>query len=111
MSSRLTARSRERVNVNSWRAAGGAIGPALLMIGLTTTPASSASLLLNLEGLATMMIAWIAFRENVDRRLLVGAAAILLGAVSLSWQGGPERVGFGALANPGRVSRGVSTTI
>lgn len=80
---------------------GGAIGPALLMIGLTTTPASSASLLLNLEGLATMLIAWIAFRENVDRRLLVGAAAILLGAVSLSWQGGPEGIGFGALAIAG----------
>jgi drug/metabolite transporter (DMT)-like permease len=45
-----------------------------------------------------MLIAWIAFRENVDRGLLVGAAAILTGALSLSWQGGPEGVGFGALA-------------
>jgi len=45
----------------------------LLMIGLTTTPASSAALLLNLEGLATMALAWIVFKENVDRRLLVGA--------------------------------------
>src|SRR5690348_6983479 len=31
---------------------GGVIGPVLLMIGLTSTPASSASLLLNLEALA-----------------------------------------------------------
>ena len=31
---------------------GGAIGPVLLMIGLTTTPASSTALLLNLESLA-----------------------------------------------------------
>src|SRR5262249_11974821 len=69
--------------------AGGVIGPALLMLGLTTTPASSASLLLNMEGLATMLIAWVAFRESVDRQLLVGAAAILAGAVLLSWQGGP----------------------
>src|SRR5215469_4577259 len=66
---------------------GGAIGPVLLMIGLTTTPASSTALLLNLESLATMLIAWIVFRENVDRRLLLGAAAILAGALLLSWQG------------------------
>jgi drug/metabolite transporter (DMT)-like permease len=77
---------------------GGAIGPILLMIGLTTTPASSASLPLNLENLATMLIAWAVFHENVDRRLLVGATAILLGAVLLSWQGGPRGIGTGALA-------------
>ena len=34
-----------------------------------------------------MGIAWLVFRENVDRRLLVGAFAILTGAVLLSWQG------------------------
>ena len=68
------------------------------MIGLTTTPASSASLLLNVEGLATMAIAWVVFRENVDRRLLIGAFAILAGAVVLSWRGGPMGVGWGALA-------------
>ena len=77
---------------------GGVLGPALLMIGLTTTPASSTALLLNLESLATMVIAWVAFRENVDRRLLVGAAAILGGAVLLSWQGGPRGFGPGAIA-------------
>jgi drug/metabolite transporter (DMT)-like permease len=74
------------------------IGPLLLMLGLSHTPASSAALLLNVEGLATMAIAWIVFRENVDRRLLLGALAILAGAVLLSWQGGPSGVGLGALA-------------
>ena len=49
---------------------GGAAGPLLLMLGLSATPAASGSLLLNLEGLATMAIAWLAFKENVDRRLL-----------------------------------------
>ena len=72
---------------------GGAIGPVLLMVGLAATPASTASLLLNLEGLATMGLAWIVFHENVDRRLLGGAAAILAGAVVLSWRGG---LGWGA---------------
>ena len=57
------------------------------MLGLTGTDAATASLLLNLEGLATMGIAWVVFRENVDRRLLLGALAILAGAALLSWQG------------------------
>jgi drug/metabolite transporter (DMT)-like permease len=76
--------------------AGGIGGPLLLMFGLARTDAATASLLLNLEGLATMGIAWVAFRENVDRRLLIGALAILAGAVVLSWQGGAA-LGLGAL--------------
>jgi drug/metabolite transporter (DMT)-like permease len=79
---------------------GGVLGPLLLMLGLAVTPAASASLLLNLEGLATMAIAWIVFRESVDRRLLAGAAAILGGAVLLSWSGAAP-FGFGALAIAG----------
>ncbi len=66
---------------------GGVLGPLLLMLGLAHTPAAAASLLLNLEGLVTMAIAWVVFRENVDARLLLGAGAILAGAVLLSWQG------------------------
>src|SRR5579871_6158027 len=77
---------------------GGVLGPVLLMIGLAESPAASASLLLNVEGLATMVIAWVVFRENVDERLLIGAAAILAGAVILSWRGGPEGLGPGAVA-------------
>lgn len=80
---------------------GGVIGPLLLMLGLTITAVSTAALLLNLEGLATMAIAWLVFRENVDRWLLVGAAAILAGALLLSWQGGPRGVGLGGLAIAG----------
>ena len=80
---------------------GGVIGPVLLMLGLARTAASSAALLLNLEGLATMAIAWVVFKENVDRRLLMGAVAILGGAVLLSWSGGLSGVGLGALAIAG----------
>lgn len=67
--------------------AGGVAGPLLLMFGLSRTTAANASLLLNLEGLATMGIAWLVFRENVDRQLLIGAGAILAGAMLISWQG------------------------
>lgn len=81
---------------------GGVVGPVLLMIGLGTTMASTAALLLNLETLATMTIAWLVFRENVDRRILLGAFAILAGAVLLSWQGGPSGgFGWGTLAIAG----------
>jgi len=76
---------------------GGALAPVLLMAGLARTSAASASLLLNLEGLVTMGIAWLVLRENVDRRLLMGAFAILAGAVLLSWSAGSVRPDTGAL--------------
>ena len=66
---------------------GGIVGPALLMWGLARTPASTSSLLLNLEGVFTLLIAWIAFRENVDWRIGLGAGAILLGAAVLTVAG------------------------
>lgn len=80
---------------------GGILGPVLLMLGLTRTDASTAALLLNLEGLATMGIAWILFHEPVDKRLLIGAGAILAGALLLSWQGDSAAFGWGALAIAG----------
>jgi len=67
---------------------GGGVAPALLLLGLQNTSAAAAALLLNLEGVATLGIAWLVFRENVDRRLLLGALAIIAGAVALSWKGG-----------------------
>lgn len=75
---------------------GGLAGPLLLMLGLTYTSAASGSLLLNLEGLATMLIAWAIFRENVDRRLMLGAFAILAGAAVLSWNSAGVRLDAGA---------------
>ncbi|MDE3177895.1 MAG: EamA family transporter [Pseudomonadota bacterium] len=78
-------------------AMGGIVGPVLLMLGVSRTTASSAALLLNMEGLATMAIAWVVFRENVDRRLMVGAFAILAGAALLSWDGHGISFDAGAL--------------
>lgn len=78
--------------------AGGIIGPILLMTGLQTTPATSAALLLNLESIFTLLIAWLIFHENVDRRIAVGALTILGGAVALSWQGSIDTPCWGALA-------------
>ncbi len=69
---------------------GGVIAPVLLMIGLAATPASSASLLLNLEGVLTALLAWFVVRENFDRRIALGMAAITAGGVLLSWEGRPD---------------------
>jgi drug/metabolite transporter (DMT)-like permease len=66
---------------------GGVLGPVLLMLGLRVTPASTASLLLNLEGVFTALLAWFAFRENFDRRIALGMLLIVAGGGLLSWHG------------------------
>ena len=70
-------------------AAGGVIGPVLLMFGLAQTTASTASLLLSLEGVATALIAWFIFHENFDYRVMLGMACLVVGAMVLSWSGQP----------------------
>src|SRR5262245_9484689 len=55
--------------------AGGVVAPVLLMLGLTTTAASTTSLLWNLEGVFTATMAWFVFRENFDRRIFLGMVA------------------------------------
>ena len=77
--------------------AGGVAGPALLMYGLTRSDGATASLLLNLEAVFTATIAWVVFRENVDRRIFAGMAAIVAGGVVLSWNEMPRA---GGLAGP-----------
>ncbi|MGH8007516.1 MAG: DMT family transporter [Candidatus Binatia bacterium] len=69
---------------------GGIIGPVLLMVGLARTPASTASLLLNLEGVFTALLAWFIFTEHFDHRIALGMAAITAGGLCLSWTGKPE---------------------
>jgi len=81
---------------------GGVAGPGLLMVGLASTPAAAASLLLNLEGVLTALLAWFVFKENFDRRIAVGMAFITAGGVLLSWPGGTALgVSWGALAITG----------
>jgi drug/metabolite transporter (DMT)-like permease len=67
--------------------AGGMVGPALLMLGLSNMPASGASLLLNAEGVLTALLAWFVFKENFDRRIAVGMLAIVAGSLVLTWPG------------------------
>ncbi len=79
---------------------GGVLGPVALMFGLTRTSGSTASLLLNLEAVMTALIAWLAFKENADRRVVLGMVAIVAGGAILSWPAGEPGggSGLGALA-------------
>lgn len=78
---------------------GGITGPVLLMIGLTLTPASSTSLLLNLEGVLTALLAWFVFKENFDQRIFLGMMLIVIGGMVLAWEQQPAiGVPWGALA-------------
>src|SRR5262245_12654499 len=76
---------------------GGMLGPLLLLVGLTRTPASATSLLLNLEGVFTAVLAWFVFRENFDRRIVFGMVAIVAGGLVLSLGG---RLEWGGLSGP-----------
>jgi len=63
---------------------GGIVGPLCLVQGLTLLSAGSASLLLNLEAVFTMLIAVLIGREHLSRNGLIAAALIVAGAVFLS---------------------------
>ena len=102
---RVVGRARHGVGLGRgqwlWLAAaivcGGGIAPVLLMAGLAATPASSASLLLNLESVFTALLAWFVAGEGVDRRIAVGMAAIVAGAAALGWG---QPISFTGLAGP-----------
>jgi drug/metabolite transporter (DMT)-like permease len=76
---------------------GGVLAPLLLLLGLARTPASTTSLLLNLEGVFTAVIAWTLFREHAHRRIVAGMGLIVLGGLVMSWVG---RAGWTGAAGP-----------
>lgn len=67
-------------------ASGGVIAPVLLLWGLRGTDASAGSLLLNLEGVLTTLIAALLFREAVTGRIWVATLLMAAGGVLLSWR-------------------------
>ena len=69
---------------------GGGLGPFLMLLGLGRLTAVSASLLLNLEGVFTILLAVLFFGEHLGTRETVSASAIVAGAVLLS--AGPGRL-------------------
>ena len=77
--------------------AGGVAAPIVLMFGLQATPASTASLLLNFECVATTVLAVFLFREHVGKRTWLAVGCITLSSMILSFQGGSLGLSAGAL--------------
>jgi drug/metabolite transporter (DMT)-like permease len=64
--------------------AGGIVAPIILLFSLRVTPASTASLLLNFEAVATTLIAALAFKEAVSRRAWWAILTITLASILLT---------------------------
>ncbi|MDT0165465.1 DMT family transporter [Actinotalea sp. AC32] len=75
---------------------GGAVGPVLLALGLRYTSAASASLLLNLELVLTVVVAAVFFREHVGRHVVVGAGLVTAAGVVLVGPGATTDLRIGA---------------
>ncbi|MCX6058128.1 MAG: DMT family transporter [Chloroflexi bacterium] len=63
---------------------GGILAPIILMISLQNTSASTASLLLNFEGVGTTVIALLVFKEAISRRAWTAIIVITLASIFLS---------------------------
>jgi len=64
---------------------GGILAPILQMFSLRITPASTASLLLNFEGVATTLIAILIFKEAIGKKVWWAIILITLASILLSW--------------------------
>jgi drug/metabolite transporter (DMT)-like permease len=71
--------------------AGGIIAPISQMIGLNLISGFSVSLLLNLEGVATAIIAVLFFRENSGKRLWLALILMTIAGILLSWDPGQSQ--------------------
>jgi drug/metabolite transporter (DMT)-like permease len=71
-------------------AAGGFLGPLLLAAGLGRTPGATASLLLNFELVATVVLAAMFFGEHIGRRVAMGSGFVAVAGITLGWSGAPE---------------------
>jgi drug/metabolite transporter (DMT)-like permease len=66
-------------------AAGGIVAPISLLIGLNLVSGFAGSLLLNMEGLCTALIAVAVFKENSGRNLWLALICMTAAGVFLSW--------------------------
>lgn len=67
---------------------GGVLGPVLMLLGLQRLSGVAASLLLNLEGPFTILLALLVFGEHLGRAGAMAAACIMSGALVLGFQEG-----------------------
>lgn len=67
---------------------GGVLGPIALLYGLELAPSASVSLWLNLETVATAVLAWLFFREHVGLRVWAANLGVVAAGVVLASPGG-----------------------
>ena len=67
---------------------GAVIGPVALAWGLQRTSGSSASLMLTLEALFTVLLAWQLYGETMDRRVAAAMLCLLAGSLALVMEQG-----------------------
>jgi drug/metabolite transporter (DMT)-like permease len=76
---------------------GGIVAPVVMMVSLKNTPSSTASLLLNFEGVATAVIAAVLFKEAVGKRVWTAISLIVVASIILSWKDGAWGFSLGAV--------------
>jgi len=77
--------------------AGGVAAPIVLMLGLSSTSAATASLLLNFECVATTLLAAFLFQEFIGRRIWLAIGCITAASAILSFSGSEFGLSFGAI--------------
>ncbi len=77
------ATGRQRARLFAAVALGGGLAPVLLVLALDRTPAGTVSLFLNLELVATAVIARVFLQEHIGRRAALGITIVVLGGVIL----------------------------
>jgi drug/metabolite transporter (DMT)-like permease len=82
--------------------AGGVVAPVLMLVGLDRVSGVTGSLLMNLEGPFTLVIALLVFGEHLDRRGLVGSIVIFVAAALLTTGGsvsGDQAIGVALIGS------------
>ncbi len=87
---RSTASPAQRARLLLAVGVGGGLAPVFLVLALDRTPAGTVSLLLNLELVATAVIARVFLQEHIGRRAGVGIVIVVVGGVVLA---GTSRAG------------------
>jgi drug/metabolite transporter (DMT)-like permease len=90
---------------------GGGIAPVLLLAGLRAAPAASVSLWLNTEVVATALLAWTLFREDLGRRTVLAGGLVLAGGILLAAPEGAAGWKAGALVAGACICWGVDNNL
>ena len=87
-SSEASLRGRDYFFLAGSILAGGVAAPLFLLFGLDATEASAASLLLNMEGVLTVLLATLIFREHAGKRVWASAAVMIAAGFVLTYAPG-----------------------